>query len=304
MYMEKEEQENTKPSKPTIKHLVIGGGGTYGFQAFGILVELREKGFWKTEDLVSCHGTSIGVILIIMMLLPYSNTELSDYFIHRPWHQLFKYNINQIFNAFQNSGIYDIQIFRQTLSPLLKGADLEENITLKEFYEYTKIDLHINCTDVNNYQAVDISHRTHPDWTLVEAVYSSCCLPILFKPLEKDGLFYIDGGFFMNYPLIGCMETMDKGEVLGIYKECQLSKPMDKETTLLEYLNILLQNTGKYIDKQCVNQIDYEIEIVSPQITINEFFKFAESDHFRKEWVDLGRKIALEKLTQWEISIE
>ena len=28
---------------PTIKHLVIAGGGTYGYQAYGFLQELREK---------------------------------------------------------------------------------------------------------------------------------------------------------------------------------------------------------------------------------------------------------------------
>ena len=39
MKEEEEEKEN-----PTIKHLVIAGGGTYGYQAYGFLQELREKG--------------------------------------------------------------------------------------------------------------------------------------------------------------------------------------------------------------------------------------------------------------------
>ena len=301
MYMEKEEQEKTKPSKPIIKHLVIGGGGTYGFQVFGTLLELRKNDFFKKEDLISCYGTSVGVILIIMMLLPYEDTELSDYFINRPWHQLFSYNMNQIFSAFQNKGIYDKTIFKQILLPLLKGVDLKENLTMKDFYEYTNIDLHIICTDINKYMAVDISHTTHPDWTLIEAVYSSCCLPILFQPLEKDGVFYMDGGILVNYPLIECTESAQKEEILGIYKEDEMSKPMDKETTLLEYLNILLQNTAKYIAKQCTNVIDYEIKIVATQITLNDFYKFAESESYRKESVDMGRKIALDKLAQWEI---
>ena len=40
--------------KHIIKHLVIAGGGTYGFQAYGALVESRSKGIWKKEDIVSC----------------------------------------------------------------------------------------------------------------------------------------------------------------------------------------------------------------------------------------------------------
>ena len=47
MKEEEEEKEN-----PTIKHLVIAGGGTYGYQAYGFLQELRENEIYPDKFVV------------------------------------------------------------------------------------------------------------------------------------------------------------------------------------------------------------------------------------------------------------
>jgi len=286
--------------KHIIKHLVIAGGGTYGFQAYGALVESRSKGIWKKEDLVSCYGTSVGTILLIMLLLPYEEEDITKYFIGRPWHQLFQYSLHSIFSSFQENGIFNKHTFQQILDPLLKGADLDPNITLEEFHAFTKVEMHFFATKVNHYGAIDISYKTHPQWTLLDATYASCCLPILFRPLEHEDEFYIDGGVFVNYPLDYALKECHPQEIMAINKEFEEPKPMHKETTMFECIHILFNNTARYVDTQPITQIPYEITITAPQVTIEDFFKFAESETYRREWYELGRTIAKDVMETWK----
>lgn len=62
----------------------------------------------------------------------------------------------------------------------------------------------------------------------MDAVYASCCLPILFDPFEYEGQYYIDGGILKNYPLNKCLEDgHDPENILGIY---QTNTEEDKES--------------------------------------------------------------------------
>ena len=56
----------------------------------------------------------------------------------------------------------------------------------KEFYEINKIDLHIFSTELNKFETVDFSHKTHPDWRIIDVIYCSSALPIVFSPYMKE----------------------------------------------------------------------------------------------------------------------
>ena len=55
----------------SIKHLVVSGGGTYGLSAYGALRELSKRGFWDISNIKSCHATSIGTLILVMILCKY-----------------------------------------------------------------------------------------------------------------------------------------------------------------------------------------------------------------------------------------
>ena len=69
---------------------------------------------------------------------------------------------------------------------------------------------------------VELSHTTHPQWTVLEACYASCCAPVAFQPLIKDGRLYTDGCLLANYPMAQCRERYGHEpefaqRTLGIY---------------------------------------------------------------------------------------
>ena len=136
------------------------------------------------------------------------------------------------------------------LSPVLNAADLSLNITMQQFYEFTGIEMHFYTTHLNTYELVDISYKTHPDWELVDAIYSSSALPLLFRPNRMNGDdVYVDGAFLCNYPLQQCIEQVDDpDEIFGInksiiYNSSETPKKVEYDN-LIDYLMDIIDKTG------------------------------------------------------------
>jgi predicted acylesterase/phospholipase RssA len=159
--------------------------------------------------------TSVGSIVGIAFSLKIEPELIHNYFIKRPWATVLKNNRHSVLDIFDKKGIIHRGFFETIFEPLFKFVDLSCDITMLDLYEYNGIDIHIYATELNRFELVDISFKTHPEWRVIDAIYASCSIPVLFSPLIKDDKCYIDGGFFLNYPISKCIyENQD--EVLGI----------------------------------------------------------------------------------------
>jgi predicted acylesterase/phospholipase RssA len=192
----------------TIEHIVLCGGGNVGLLQYGILKESNKARFWNLHNLRSIYATSAGSIIAVFITMGYEWDVLDNYLINRPWHKLFDVDFSKILQSVQNRGIFNRNHFVQLFDPLLKGKNLATNITLKEFYEYSGVDLHVFSVDMNEKCSVDVdfSHKTHPDVLLIDAVYCSSSIPGIFSPiLLNNGSCYVDGYVFKNFPLNTCL---------------------------------------------------------------------------------------------------
>ena len=159
-----------------IKHLVISGGGPLGFRYLGALQKLQEERFWCLDDIETIYGTSIGAIIGTFICLKYDWETLNKYIIERPWHDAFKVNAKQLLDSYYNKGLFDKKLAEIIFKPLLEAKDLTLNITLKEFYDFSHIDLHIFTFELNKFQTIELSHTTHPDLGLLQALTMSSSL--------------------------------------------------------------------------------------------------------------------------------
>ena len=225
-----------------IKHLVISGGGILGFSYYGILKESNKQKLWMYKDIQTIYGTSIGSILATIMCLQYDWQTLDEYLINRPWQKVFHYDLNVIFNCVQNNGIYSRTLTEKIFSPLLLGKDIPINVNMFDFYQKTKMELHIMITNVNHLKPVDISYKTHPNWLLIDAIHASCSIPILFQPIYIDNILYCDGGFCTNYPIDECIQNgANPNEILGINAEWVNNEDIDITMfSLFDYVVYLL----------------------------------------------------------------
>jgi len=282
----------------TIKHLVISGGGPLGFRYLGALEKLEKEGFWNVDNIESIYATSIGAIIGVFIGLKYDWETLNKYLLERPWHDAIKVNAKQIFDSYYNKGLFDTKIAEIIFKPLLEAKDLSINMTLKDFYEYSKIDLHIFTFDLNKFQTVELTHTLNPELGLLKALIMSSCIPGVFMPIIMNNACYLDGGVMSNYPINQCIrDNQNKNEILGITsvynnEDGNYGNVMvNEESSLLEYIMCMTINSMNYIrDSVKLDSVENTIKCMVNEnpLTLNIMQECLKSSEFRKTWLKMG----------------
>lgn len=284
----------SEENETKIKHIVCSGGGHNGFTFYGILRELNKRGFWKIEDIETIYATSIGTFFTVFIALNYDWDILDDYLIKRPWNLVYKIDMYSIINSFNKGGIFDFKVIEETFLPIFNAKDISINITMKEFFELTKIELHFFTTEMNSFSIIDISYKTHPDWKLLDAVYSSSALPILFSPFFKDGKCYYDGGILSNYPIDHCIDSgVLLDEVFGIFKNGINNVEyieIEEKKTLIDYIMLLISKSVEKLSntKLLKNKIKNEIQVNCSSTSLESIYKCTNDIDERIKLIQLG----------------
>ena len=287
----------------TIKNIVLSGGCHTLYQSLGIIQTLEKNDIWKIDNIEKIYGTSAGALLGAILCLKFDWDTLNEYFLNRPWHDVYNIDINTIFSIFSKKGFFNRNQIELSFKPLLHAKDLTLDITLKELYEYSKIELHIFTFDVNYFKLEDISYKTNPDLSLITALYMSSALPIMFSPVCIDDKCYIDGGVVTNYPLIFCIEqNANLDEILGIKNvfdgECNnvyednrndVKSNINDNSSLLDFFISFFQKVilNLNIDNLKYN-IKHEINCQCQTVTYSFFNQFVSSTELRKQLLENG----------------
>jgi predicted acylesterase/phospholipase RssA len=140
------------------------------------------------------------------------------------------------------------------------------NISLKDFYEYSKIELHMFSFEVNTFQIEDVSYLTHPDISLITAIQMSSALPVLVTPVCVEDKCYIDGGITCNYPLKYCIDSgKNIKEILGFknkYEDYNKNR-INSSSSLLDFIMNFLFKIILSISSSSKPQIPITFEVVS-----------------------------------------
>ena len=238
-----------------IKHIVVSGGGPAGLITYGSLKTLSQNNFWKLSNIKSVYASSIGGFIATCVIMGYSWEDLDDYLLKRPWEKAFNDIKTDIMEIIYNKGIDGEKVFDICMSPLLKGKDLQEDITLKQFYDFNKIDLYLTTTELNKEKPFNLellSHKTHPEMLLIKAIACSAAFPFMFKPVCHEEEAYLDGGMLCNFPLKYCLEEdeVNPNEVLAIrnvYNTLEYS-PITTSIGFIDFSRTLMRKAHKSLD--------------------------------------------------------
>ena len=199
-----------------IKHLVFSGGGPVLIQFLSSIQELEKKNYLNIKNIESIYGTSAGALIGIIIALKFDWETINDYIIKRPWQDVFPIKVKNIFDAYTKKGIFDIKTIEKCFKPLLDAKDIPLDINLEDFYNLTNIELHMFTFEINKYKLEDISYKTYPKLSLLQAVQMTCAIPVLIKPVFINDKCFMDGGIACNYPLNFCIESgKNPDEILG-----------------------------------------------------------------------------------------
>jgi predicted acylesterase/phospholipase RssA/glycosidase len=178
---------NFKPKKYKLG-LALSGGGAKGFAHIGVFRLLEECKL--TPDIIS--GTSAGAIAGVLFADGYSSAEIQDLFTGREFSEFAQLQIPK-------DGLFDNKRFHTFLEHCLRAKRFED----------LKIPLVVVATDLDNGKSHEF--RSGP---IADAVVASCSIPIIFSPVEINGIHYVDGGLFRNFPVSTIRKECER--VIGV----------------------------------------------------------------------------------------
>jgi predicted acylesterase/phospholipase RssA len=228
----------------TIHHIVLSGGGPVGFISYGVLSYLHKKTFWNIQNIKTIYGTSIGAFIGTILSLNFSFEIIDDYLIKRPWEKLIDIGPEEIFNIVNKKGIFDKNFVIHMIKPLLSAKELSIDVTLQELFEYNHIDIHMYAVDLNENEIKqhDISYKSHPKLSLVDALHATMAFPLLISPCFIEKKCLIDGGLVNNFPLQECLQqtNCEHDEVIALKNNC-VSTPQNILTLDSKIITIIIQ---------------------------------------------------------------
>lgn len=155
--------------------LALSGGGARGFAHLGALKAIEDFGL--KPELIS--GTSAGSLAGVFYADGYAPEEILQIFVRQEIKQFAEFQVPRV-------GIFSMVGLRRFLKKHIRSKNFEKlNIPLK-----------VIATDLDD--GVSVIFEEGP---IIEPVIASCSIPIVFNPVVINGVNYVDGGLFKNFPV-------------------------------------------------------------------------------------------------------
>lgn len=177
-----------KEKRPYRLGFALSGGGARGFAHVGVLRAFEERGI--KPDILA--GTSAGSIVAALYADGYT-----------PQHIL------KLFGELNVRELVEVILPRNSLLKIDKFVHFLESKLQAQRIEDLHIPTLITATDFDHGKSVAFDKGN-----LAQCIAASCSIPIVFSPIEIDGVHYVDGGVLRNLPATHLRDICDV--VVGI----------------------------------------------------------------------------------------
>ena len=262
-----------------IKNIVFSGGNLKGLSFFGGLKFLKEHNL--LTHLKHVAGTSVGSIVAFCFILDYDIQDLEKLFIKLELENYNNITTDTIFSFFDNYGIDSGDKLFTVFKVLLKKKGFEESITLREFYEKTKIELTLVGCCVNTSKPIYFNYKKYPNQSLLTCLRISYCIPLIYTPIKIDDMYYVDGGLIDNY----CIQLFD--EEIKYTLGFVVNNPNDHSNKIDTFESYIKSILTKFINtnfNKLIKYIDNTVYILS-SISASDW-KLTEDE--KKELIENG----------------
>lgn len=263
--------------------LVLSGGGAKGLYHVGVIKAFEECGI--PIDYVS--GASQGAIVGAMYAAGYSPEQMEvffnsdsvqtwltgkipdeySYFFKRyePTPEMVSIRINP-----DTTSLAALKIPTNIISPYridLAFVNMVEGASTAARGNFDSLMVPFRCvaSDVFNRKLV-----TFKDGSLPFAVRSSMAIPLVFKPLEKDGVLLYDGGVINNFPWQTLREDFDPDILIGSVCVGNSKNPVNGN--IKDEIAALIMSPTKYaLPDSC----DFLLRRIFPEVSTLDYDKAA-----------------------------
>ena len=172
--------QHAKNGKKYQLGLALSGGGARGYAHVGVIKALEEYGI--QPDLVA--GVSAGSVVGALYCAGYSSEEIIECFQGEHFKNFAELTVPRV-SLFSTTRFYD---FLKHYLGNIQFGELKKTLVII---------------------ATDLDHgRSHvfDSGSVVQAVWASISIPVIFPPVVIDGIHYVDGGVLRNFPVLPIRE--------------------------------------------------------------------------------------------------
>lgn len=273
------------------KHLVLSGGSWKGLYMLGAFDVFFKEKHIKFKLLETIYSTSVGCLIATLIALKIEWNSIIQYFINVPIKQLDNLNLDNCLSMFNDCGILDKTFFIKLLGSLFKSKYLDiETITLIDFYKYSNIELNFFAIDFDTMNTIKFNHHDYPNIKLLDALYSSCTFPYLFKPIKLNDKIYLDGGINVHYPSKYCLEKHKNDEIFGIYIRTRSSLTSNVDN-MLNFGISLIYKIIFTNQMENLKNLNNQFIIDTEGKMVNTIIDLVKNKNLREKIINEGRRL-------------
>lgn len=257
-------------------NVILSAGGIRALAQVGALQALEEGG-WKIKSIC---GISAGAIVATFYASGCPLDKMIELCLNTDFNKFKKWNFPRF-----NEGIFKFQG--------LGNWVYDNSIAMGHT---TKCELNIaTCSLSTGNKRIFTDPRDRD--TLSTAIEATCCIPIIFKPVQYQDEFYADGALWSSAPI----HFYEKSKIPTIVIHVQNShayifksfnKPMQ---TLYRVFEVFQINRMKGLKKRVANK---PICIVEPDLGLISPLAFASKKEVRKSMIELGKRCTQEAISK------
>jgi NTE family protein len=245
--------------------LALSGGGARGFAHPGAIKAIED--FNLKPDIIS--GTSAGALAGVLYADGYAPEEIIKLFIGKDFREFV--NIQMPVTA-----IFGTSGFRRFL---------KKHLHVKNF-EDLPIPVKVVATNLDEGKSAIFDTGS-----IIDAVVASCSIPIVFNPVVINGINYVDGGIFKNFPVSTIRSLCDK--IIGINVSPLVPRKYNKTIMqIAERSYHYMSRTNTLLDRTLC---DILVEIMD--LTYFKTFDLINSEKIFKIGYSYSQKALLESLS-------
>ena len=267
----RERMAEIRKTRPTVG-LVLAGGGAKGAAHVGVLRFLEEQGI--PIDLIT--GTSMGGLVGGLYALGYTSAQLDSLLTVMDWSVMMSDRVPQSYINYQDKKykdtynlsipwFYEKEVWRKRLASglpqpptgqmgvndpfaifraglpdgYLNGLNVHNTLSAmtvgyQDSLEFRNLPIPFFCVATD---LVSGKEKNHVSGELVDALRSTMSIPLVFKPLRKNGMVLIDGGTRNNMPVDLC-RAMGADIVIAV----DLSQSSISEKNVNTIFDVMMQS--------------------------------------------------------------
>jgi len=252
-----------------------------GMAHIGVLRAMRTLGI-EYDAIV---GTSIGGLVGAMAAGGRELEEIEVFLEGLQKEDYFRLNtLKLLMKGTRAPSMFRGQTFRESLGRLLPDVG----------WDGLKVPFYCNAVQLETGGSVYWGTPGFRDISLVDAVYSSCALPGIFEPLERDGRNYMDGGMVDPIPL-RFAKTLRPDLIIAVDLSVKAtSKTPNYQVRVLSTLMRTFEILEEVLVEHSLHMhADHDVALIQPKIGLMNRFDFDKVE----DVVRAGEEEALRVLT-------